>query len=57
MTSLIFLGFEVADAVRGIDSETQDNYEVVREIWGHSCLLLFGGVLVLEKVKFGPKQW
>jgi len=44
MTSLIFLGLEVADAVRGMDSEIQDSYEVFLEIWDHSCLLLLEGM-------------
>jgi len=44
MTSLIFFGLEVADAVRGMDSETQDGYEEFLEIWDHSCLLFLEGM-------------
>jgi hypothetical protein len=44
MTSLIVLGLEVADAVRGLDSETQDSYEVFLEIWDHSRLLFLEGM-------------
>jgi len=44
MTSLIFLGLEVADAVRGMNSETQDSYEVFLEIGDHSCLLFLEGM-------------